>query len=715
MVEALQDRTCKGGIIECDLPKTELLTAEARESPAGGLQEGTCRKDEARAVDVEAEQSPSNQVAAPPQMNANTDRLISRSGSVVSLHVLSSTYRVERTAIEELFKRLTGRQCPEWSSPLDIDDARRIVDALPNPAAAQRKDSQNLHTRAGSVVSLHILSTRYGENRSTVEEVFRRVTGHRCPEWSQPLTLDDARCMVDALANGAQEFANLSGEIPEAVTPVAELRQFSSEQLGGIFAKRKQGRPQESPSMETPPTITNSGSPKDSFLIQAGFPVKDTRRESVASESESVGLNYSALRSLLSKQGTETNDEDDEEMINGTVHSPSEKAACNIGEVDEGEMHEIWTAWLVQRQESQRLAAILTDSGLSALGNLINRRIPTGELPSPEFALTELASAAGLVPDSPGGVASAAVVDKILRCLAAIPNDVLPWSVLGRAVPSSWLFEHWEEVERWVLEQHSSEPMVTPSMGRCIAVARAAKKQGELKTAHHILCEWLRHADSLDLRRERADLAEEYLHNILAKKHFFGRWSRLHDLDIGRGSFALVLPVLDDNTGERHALKHTLLLDTISSDQRASNRLFDREARLLEELLGVEGIPRLLARPSNEALVCEWIDGLTLAEIFGQSQSKTAWYSEDVLRLGFRLSSILAAIDERLRGFVHNDIAPRNLMLPGGRPEATVLIDLGLAAHDDYSVLTLVPYFGLCCENKPLVVSLRALQKEIPL
>ncbi|MBK5968405.1 hypothetical protein CCR91_06370 [Thiorhodovibrio winogradskyi] len=257
--------------------------------------------------------------------------------------------------------------------------------------------------------------------------------------------------------------------------------------------------------------------------------------------------------------------------------------------------------------------------------------------------------------------------------------------------------------------------MVTPSMGRCIAVARAAKKQGELKTAHHILCEWLRHADSLDLRRERADLAEEYLHNILAKKHFFGRWSRLHDLDIGRGSFALVLPVLDDNTGERHALKHTLLLDTISSDQRASNRLFDREARLLEELLGVEGIPRLLARPSNEALVCEWIDGLTLAEIFGQSQSKTAWYSEDVLRLGFRLSSILAAIDERLRGFVHNDIAPRNLMLPGGRPEATVLIDLGLAAHDDYSVLTLVPYFGLCCENKPLVVSLRALQKEIPL
>jgi hypothetical protein len=27
----------------------------------------------------------------------------------------------------------------------------------------------------------------------------------------------------------------------------------------------------------------------------------------------------------------------------------------------------------------------------------------------------------------------------------------------------------------------------------------------------------------------------------------------------------------------------------------------------------------------------------------------------------------------------------------------------------------LVPYFGLCCENKPLVVSLRSLQKEIPL
>jgi len=44
----------------------------------------------------------------------------------------------------------------------------------------------------------------------------------------------------------------------------------------------------------------------------------------------------------------------------------------------------------------------------------------------------------------------------------------------------------------------------------------------------------------------------------------------------------------------------------------AARRLAAREADHLERLAGTRGVPRLLARPTNDALLREWIDGETL-------------------------------------------------------------------------------------------------------
>ena len=147
--------------------------------------------------------------------------------------------------------------------------------------------------------------------------------------------------------------------------------------------------------------------------------------------------------------------------------------------------------------------------------------------------------------------------------------------------------------------------------------------------------------------------------------------------------------------GEQHALKHSLLLAAIGNDQRASEFLFDREARLLKDLGGLDGVPQFVARPSDEALVCHWIDGQTLAELKSRGGAGAVWTHQDVAHLGGRLATVLSHIAERLPGFVHNDLAPRNIMLPGGRPEEAVLIDLGLAAHSAHSMMTIVDELDL--------------------
>jgi serine/threonine protein kinase len=93
-----------------------------------------------------------------------------------------------------------------------------------------------------------------------------------------------------------------------------------------------------------------------------------------------------------------------------------------------------------------------------------------------------------------------------------------------------------------------------------------------------------------------------------------------------------------------------------------------REARFLEQLEGVQGIPQLLGLHGPGGLVREYVPGCNLREF-----SRTAVVDANFFP---RLSAILAAVHER--GMAHNDLSkPENVLVtPDGAP---VLIDFQIA------------------------------------
>lgn len=489
-----------------------------------------------------------------------------------------------------------------------------------------------------------MLSSRFGIPKETLLALHSEIAPQTQPAWDQPLEPEVAKRIVHRL-------------LKPTITSDADA-------LHPIRAEQGASSPTPPPH-PVPPTTPSGDGGRGKVPAMPGL---DT------------------LRRHLLARGTARPDEDDDKVPAETDQDEGEAGSSGA---TGAEVERRWAAWLLEGRGRQELRAALLDARLAALAGLFDRHVSPGPLPSRERALAELAEAARALSDSGGAHTSPHLVDGILRCLAACPGDVLPWCVLVRAVPSKWLLDYANDVERWARD-HASQHMDTPSMGRCIAVARAAVACGEMRMAHTTLGEWLRSADSIDLRRERADLAERYRQSIMATSRFFDRWTRRLDCEVGRGSFAMVLPVIDDITGEKHALKHTLLLDALGTDQRASEALLDSEARMLKDLLGLDGVPRFIDRPNSEVLVCEWIEGSTLAELLRHRSAAVPWTPQDIARLGRRLAEVLVRVNERFPGFVHNDLAPRNVMVPNSRPEAAVLIDLGLAAHAERSISSII-------------------------
>ncbi|MFY9976098.1 MAG: S1 RNA-binding domain-containing protein [Chromatiaceae bacterium] len=641
--------------------------------------------------------------------NGFIDPVMTRAGEVVSIQMLSSRHAIARSTVAALFKEVCEGDVPDWDQPLDSECARRLVDSLtafqvpgrptlvgtepnafavPKPLALAQptKNEELLRSRSGLVASLQVLSARYGVTRADIVSLFRRLMGCEPPNWSQPLDLADASRMVATLTDTVQSLGrdggdSLRGVVSPPITEPEAARELPLA-VGGSAEQNEASWSSTGPGALPPP------------LELAPAAERPLSSSCACNKGGSTAPEYFVLRELLRSQGAERPYEDDEGSAGDSNRSDMGGGAALRANVDDSDLLEQWNAWLHNGEDSDAVCALLIDSGFSAVAGLLKPHIAPGVIPAQEGALTELARVSRALTRNGGQIGSAETVDAILRCLVAVPNDVLPWCLLGRAVAQNWLVEHADDVEGWMRE-HANTPVDMPSMGRCIAVARAATDLGDLKLAHRTLGEWLRHADSIDLRRERTVLGERYRQDILARRRFFDRWTRRVDRDVGRGSFALVLPVTDGGAGEQHALKHLLLLDALGNDLRAGEALFDREARLLQDLLGVDGIPRFIARPSPEALVCAWIDGRTLADLLRDRGALATWTPTDVARLGHRLATVLADVDLRLKGFVHNDLAPRNLILPDDRPETAVLIDLGLAAHSEHSVLTIVDALDL--------------------
>ncbi|GAB4368348.1 MAG: hypothetical protein Kow0062_01450 [Acidobacteriota bacterium] len=89
-----------------------------------------------------------------------------------------------------------------------------------------------------------------------------------------------------------------------------------------------------------------------------------------------------------------------------------------------------------------------------------------------------------------------------------------------------------------------------------------------------------------------------------------------------------------------------------------------REVAALEALAGVDGVPRVLARPDAWALVLEYIDGTELRLLAGRP---------DLPRL---LAGLRAVIDRtHARGVIHNDLRGRENVLVEHGSDRVVVID----------------------------------------
>ena len=139
----------------------------------------------------------------------------------------------------------------------------------------------------------------------------------------------------------------------------------------------------------------------------------------------------------------------------------------------------------------------------------------------------------------------------------------------------------------------------------------------------------------------------------------------------GRGGMGEVWRARDLAAGADVALKLTL-------GREAPGGRFERESSLLSRVRH----PALVGYVAHGAdggvpwLAMEWITGETLEARLGREPLSTS----DSIVVARRVAAALGAL--HAAGIVHRDVKPSNVMLPQGKPEEAVLLDLGVARSD---------------------------------
>jgi eukaryotic-like serine/threonine-protein kinase len=154
--------------------------------------------------------------------------------------------------------------------------------------------------------------------------------------------------------------------------------------------------------------------------------------------------------------------------------------------------------------------------------------------------------------------------------------------------------------------------------------------------------------------------------------------------ELGRGAHAVVYRAVRDGTG--YAVK---VLNSSSGHPPGALTAFRREAALLASVAhpGLARVHEVGAVDGRPYLVMDLVDGRPLRDLLTGAPLSVEW----VTGLALDVADALAAV--HLRGVVHRDVTPANVMITTAGPAR--LIDFGLAAHGasrsgDQTVGTLV-------------------------
>ena len=151
----------------------------------------------------------------------------------------------------------------------------------------------------------------------------------------------------------------------------------------------------------------------------------------------------------------------------------------------------------------------------------------------------------------------------------------------------------------------------------------------------------------------------------------FGEYEILEVL--GAGGMGEVYKARHRRLGEYRAIK---LMHADLASKKGANEFFLREARALLAVRhpAVVHCHDLLSDERGRVfLIMEMIEGPSL----GDRIDEGGLSAEEVVVLGARLAAGLNAA--HVRGVVHRDVSPDNVVLPGGRVEDAKLIDFGIA------------------------------------
>lgn len=170
------------------------------------------------------------------------------------------------------------------------------------------------------------------------------------------------------------------------------------------------------------------------------------------------------------------------------------------------------------------------------------------------------------------------------------------------------------------------------------------------------------------------------------KKHidevFDGRYKIKRE--IGTGGMAIVYEAIDLKTGQSVALK--MLKESISDNTQALRRFINEsKAVAMMDHANIVKILDVSVKTEHKFIVMEYIKGITLRDYMNKKE-KLSWQEACAF-----ITQILQALDHaHMRGVIHRDIKPQNIMIMEGG--FIKVADFGIAKIPNAETVTMVDH-----------------------